>query len=148
LAELRESLQTTHRQLSEAHAAEIDAIKAQHATVLADTQAELTVKVRELQDQVAAMRDAAEQGSKSLEEAVRGQSQAEEEMAKKQQELESLRAALDRAQEEVAGQEAGGEEASKLKRLMEDMKDELEGTRQVSREKLAWHRQLTRRCWR
>jgi predicted nucleic acid-binding Zn-ribbon protein len=59
------------------------------ATVLADTQAELTVKVRELQDQVAAMRDAAEQGSKSLEEAVRGQSQAEEEMAKKQQELES-----------------------------------------------------------
>ena len=131
IVELREMLKTTHEQQAAAHAAELDALRAQQATLLSEANAVTAVELRKLEDDLVAAREAAEQGSKSLETAVKAQSAAEESVSQLQAELEALKAVAEKAQKEVDAQ-GGSEDVGKLRKVIEDVKDELEGTKEVS----------------
>lgn len=135
MAEIRESLQVTHAQLSSAHAAELDSLKAERATLLADSNAEYESKLLAIKEELESVKIAAEHGSKGLEEAVKARAEAEEKAKTVQGELEIAKKALADAEGKVKspGKKKDGEEVERLKRVIEGLKGDLEGHNEVSR---------------
>lgn len=126
----------------------MESLKAEQATLVAHSNAEYEMKVKGLQDQLAALQESAEAGSKGLEEAVKARNTAEEaaekmqgEMASAQREMEDAKRDLERVKKELQDVSVAQEgktnkgddvEVDKLKKIIDDLKGELEGHTEVS----------------
>jgi len=139
LAELRESLHATHTQLSSAHEAELDSIKANTAAELSASNAAHSDEVAKLRSELDAVRSAAEDGSKGLQEAVLARQEAEEQIAGVRDQLATPEKQLEEAQSQAAAQQAAmvngkesGDEEKRLRNIVQTLQEELENTKTVS----------------
>jgi len=137
LAELRHSLHTTHAQLSAAHETELESTRAAAAAELTAANAEHASEVTKLREELDAVRSAAEDGSKGLQEAVLAQKDAEERVENVNAQLGALEKQLEEAhasdqQAAAANGKESGEEEKRLRNLVQALQEELENTKTVS----------------
>ena len=110
---------------------------------MADTLADHTVQVQRMKDELEALQLATESGSKSVEEAVLGRQAVEEKLGRLEVELEAAREETERVKAEQFEKETeakeiqengvreGGEEEKRLRKVIEDLRDEMDGTKMV-----------------
>lgn len=116
-------------------------MSASHAAALSNATADHVKEVQNVKEELSGLRLAVEAGSRSVEEAVRGRQEAEDNGAKVMADLEAARKEIEelRSAPVNESEKESGEEEKRLRKVIEDLRDEMNGTKMVSRAVLFTH---------
>ena len=107
-----------------------------HAALLSSTTADHALEVQRLREDLNAAREDKQQNSQSIEQAVAARQAGEEDLAQIKAELDEMKKVFElaeakKASEATANGQEGKEEEGRLKKVIADLRDEMDGTKMV-----------------